>query len=381
MGKLVEGLQPADLHRMLGTLLRHLDELARSAFPRLRLEMALLEICEQGPTLPIADLLDAVQNARQVSLDTSKKKTVTPEPTIVISSPEDVPPSAVSTSEPTVAQKPLKGTDVPKTGVTISPEGTVESKLEPAVASRSGPSSAETPAVIDKPKASSAGSKEVIPPTKNIVAKTDNKGASFKKRPSKRSGGYDDFSAPPPKPWADEKCPKLDVKPRRPGASAIHGDADATVAKRTEADKTYSVSEFLSKGETAQERYGALLSVLKSLDTFLASELEQNSHIITFDDGGAQIAIEGTESSLIERASSRLHQIFGTAEGETSGFSWVRCEGGDGRLSTETIFEERQRHAAELLAKRKHDAEDHEAIRLAKQILGGQIVDVLPRDQ
>ena len=76
MSELVEDLQPADLHRMLGTLLRHIDELARSVFPRLRLEMALLEICEQGPTLPIAELLDAVQNARALPMGDSKKKTV-----------------------------------------------------------------------------------------------------------------------------------------------------------------------------------------------------------------------------------------------------------------------------------------------------------------
>ena len=141
------------------------------------------------------------------------------------------------------------------------------------------------------------------------------------------------------------------------------------------------MAEFVSKGETAQERYRQLLLVLKSMDTFLASELEQNSHIITFDEAGAQIAIEGSEASLIARASLGLHQIFGTSEGEESGFTWVRCEVDDGRLSTETIFEERQRHAAELLAKRKYDAEDHQAIRLAKQILGGQVLDVLPREQ
>ena len=80
MSELVEDLQPADLHRMLGTLLRHIDELARSVFPRLRLEMALLEICEQGPTLPIAELLDAVQNARSLPMVDSKKKTVAVEP-------------------------------------------------------------------------------------------------------------------------------------------------------------------------------------------------------------------------------------------------------------------------------------------------------------
>ena len=57
---LVRELEPADLHRMLGTVIRHVDDMSRSSFPKLRLEMALLEVCEQGPTLPIVDLLDAL---------------------------------------------------------------------------------------------------------------------------------------------------------------------------------------------------------------------------------------------------------------------------------------------------------------------------------
>ena len=44
---LVRELEPADLHRMLGTVIRHVDDMSRSSFPKLRLEMALLEVCEQ----------------------------------------------------------------------------------------------------------------------------------------------------------------------------------------------------------------------------------------------------------------------------------------------------------------------------------------------
>ena len=80
MRALVEELNPADLHRMLGSLLRHVDELSRSAFPRLRLEMALLEICQQGPTVPIADLLSAVENARSSTSTVAKKKTEQTDP-------------------------------------------------------------------------------------------------------------------------------------------------------------------------------------------------------------------------------------------------------------------------------------------------------------
>ena len=102
---------------------------------------------------------------------------------------------------------------------------------------------------------------------------------------------------------------------------------------------------------------------------FSGGELEQNSHIVCFDAGGAQIAIEGSESSLIARASIALHQLFGTSEDDDSAFRWVRCETDDGRL-TGTIFEERQREAARY--SRKTGCRSHDAIRLAKQILGAK---------
>jgi DNA polymerase-3 subunit gamma/tau len=74
MANLVRELEPADLHRMLGSMLRHVDEMNRSAFPKLRLEMALLEICEQGATLPIADLIDAIDQLGSAASGAAKKK-------------------------------------------------------------------------------------------------------------------------------------------------------------------------------------------------------------------------------------------------------------------------------------------------------------------
>ena len=52
MSSLIESLTPSDLQRILGTLLRHFDEMSQSSFPKVRLELALLEVCEQGRTLP-----------------------------------------------------------------------------------------------------------------------------------------------------------------------------------------------------------------------------------------------------------------------------------------------------------------------------------------
>ena len=57
----ISSVQPARLHRMLSTLLKGAEEVSRSAFPKLALEMLLLRLCQQGSTLPIAEVLAGIE--------------------------------------------------------------------------------------------------------------------------------------------------------------------------------------------------------------------------------------------------------------------------------------------------------------------------------
>ena len=57
----IASVQPARLHRMLSTLLKGAEEVSRSAFPKLALEMLLLRLCQQGSTLPIAEVLAGIE--------------------------------------------------------------------------------------------------------------------------------------------------------------------------------------------------------------------------------------------------------------------------------------------------------------------------------
>ena len=220
--------------------------------------------------------------------------------------------------------------------------------------------------VEDRPPMSTADISKSKP---NKPQESEQKSSAFKKRPSKRSGGYDDFSGAPPIAWTEAECPNLEVKPRKRGALGDSGLSDS---------RTFDLSQFVLAGETDQERYRELLLAVKSIDTFLASELEQNSHIITLNEQGVEIAIEHSENSLIERANERFARMFG---GMATLIQWTRCDQSDDRLSQETIYEERKRHAEQALARRKEDAESHEAVRLTKEILGGQVLDVLPRER
>ena len=57
----VEGIQPARLHRFFNLLLSGAEEISRSSFPKLSLEMLVLRLCQQGTTLPIADVLEGLE--------------------------------------------------------------------------------------------------------------------------------------------------------------------------------------------------------------------------------------------------------------------------------------------------------------------------------
>ena len=72
---------------------------------------------------------------------------------------------------------------------------------------------------------------------------------------------------------------------------------------------TASLSDFCIEGGSAVERYGKLLASLRKIDTFLASDLEQNSHAVRFDSEQVEIAIEQSETELVRRATEALTRL------------------------------------------------------------------------
>ncbi len=58
--ELVRDVPPAGLHRLFNALLQGAEEIARSQFPKLLFEMTLLRLCEQGPTMPLSQVLDGL---------------------------------------------------------------------------------------------------------------------------------------------------------------------------------------------------------------------------------------------------------------------------------------------------------------------------------
>ncbi|MFN3198562.1 MAG: DNA polymerase III subunit gamma/tau [Bradymonadia bacterium] len=61
MRQLVGEIDPARIHRLFNALLKGAEEISRSPYPKLVLEMTTLRICHQGATLPLADVLKGLE--------------------------------------------------------------------------------------------------------------------------------------------------------------------------------------------------------------------------------------------------------------------------------------------------------------------------------
>ena len=61
LSRKVSDIEPGRLHRMLSTLLAGAEEVSRSSFPKLAFEMVLLRMCQQGSTLPLAEVLSGLE--------------------------------------------------------------------------------------------------------------------------------------------------------------------------------------------------------------------------------------------------------------------------------------------------------------------------------
>ncbi len=266
MSNQVKDIDPARLHRLFGAFMKGAEEVARSPFPKLALEMTLLRLCNQGATLPLADVLEGLNRLEQ-RLDsgesiqeegvpgktegsptvkseprqsagsdpnpTFKPTTKAPTSTETSALPVDrasarsIPSAEGSTQAAVQSAPPADITpDSSETDVSVVPiaepdglkppwEPTVGTADEPSAdatarghsegAQQASPAKAEEPAKVDAPA-------KVDTPAKPRPKEQPKVASGYKKRPT--DGDYDDFSAEPVPPLPPEQLPDIKVKPR-----------------------------------------------------------------------------------------------------------------------------------------------------------------------
>ena len=121
------------------------------------------------------------------------------------------------------------------------------------------------------------------------------------------------------------------------------------------------------------------MASLRKIDTFLASDLEQNRHAVRFDSEQVEIAIEQSETELVRRATEALTRLLGLMDPLNHKFFGPIVTGKMTVSPMKVFMTVGKKSFAALLKQRKVSAEEHESVRLAKDLLGGQVLDVLPR--
>ncbi|MEE2788691.1 MAG: DNA polymerase III subunit gamma/tau [Myxococcota bacterium] len=256
----VSEFTPAALHRMLNLIMKGADEVSRSSYPRISLEMTLLALCHQGITLPISEVLTKLDRLSRGlpahSVDPSESPDAQPDVSHVLS-PKDAANVGDATTEAEEVTDVSAGMTEPshttqsssattnREAQNVSPadyppweQGPTSAPTGPPAAAPDRPSShtAGQPAKPPEPE-STAGSTDSqpvdvqrpteAPPSPSHSAKTtadsaqtDASTGGLKNRPSDEN--YDDFSATPPSIHDRRPIRPLAVKPRI--AWAIHTD-------------------------------------------------------------------------------------------------------------------------------------------------------------
>ncbi|MGC6416083.1 MAG: DNA polymerase III subunit gamma/tau [Bradymonadia bacterium] len=245
----ISSVQPARLHRMLSTLLKGAEEVSRSAFPKLALEMLLLRLCQQGSTLPIAEVLAGIERletrlrdvpdvdpspveapevqSREVT-QASAAKAVVEQGSLRPESAPGVPQgtveiaSNISQSEHTRPPWEPSGLSTPSNDQNTNEaqsdasaahpdsdstqsDGSVVTPQEQRQQDNPSVVESEQPAVVSSPQSPDAAQSQ----------NESNRGSGLKSRPD-GEGEYDDLSGGPPTPIPISQLRPLAVKPRTP---------------------------------------------------------------------------------------------------------------------------------------------------------------------
>jgi hypothetical protein len=128
---------------------------------------------------------------------------------------------------------------------------------------------------------------------------------------------------------------------------------------------------------SADARFAHVLGVLARTDRFLATSLEHDARLVSFDDEMLSLVVPESESELADRARVRLADVAELAMGHPVRIQLDVAAHGDRRLVPETLYAQRQRLAEEERHRRREAARRHPGIVCAVDILGARIVDIV----
>ncbi len=377
MAELVRDVHPARIHRLFNALLQGADEISRSPYPKLVLEMSLLRLCHQGATLPLAEVLEGLARLEAKFEDGGGGS-----------------PSAPTGAGPTVTPRAAspEGAAAPPT----PSGGDRSSATEPAPRLAPAPPEAPSPITAPTPPTFAAPTPPAPPPvpaTAPVVASAAV--ALVEHRPATAAPPVIDFSAastgfdvpPPPLPpgqaaiaralgliGADDTVVEAAAPPRPAPAPPV----TPVAAPSTPAVEVVLVEPPAPPAEASGDvgAFERLLARVREGDRFYAALVEHAARLVHLGDDALVVAVPEREVAQVR---AEAHQIEATAVavlGRPVSFRVEPCADGDPRLAVETLAERRERLRRELEAARREAARQDPVVQEIVSALGAEIVGV-----
>jgi DNA polymerase-3 subunit gamma/tau len=375
MADLIRDQPPARLHRLFSAMMQGADEIGRSPFPKLALEMVLLRLCEQGSTLPLGDVLQGLARLEARLAGGGGDDGGGGFPTAGGPVASGFPGSAKApTAPPTGPRAEAPPPLVPRT--TEAPLATAAAPARPL--STLGAAAAllvDGNAAVEAAPAQRPGLEPA--PALRPVTEPD-----AEPPPAPESA----FSAPPVR----SDVPACVDPEQSPSGAGCVGGAYTSVPPpglrfEDEASASTSVPSEdatpidLFDGAPPAHHFETWVANIRKVDSFLGAELELGARLLAFDDEKVVLALPENTHGEVVPATPLLEQILRRSTGRSQRLELLRCTERDENLTGETIYARRQRLQSEHREARIQAARRDPAVLMAVDVLGASIERVVAR--
>ena len=396
MRSLVTDVDPARIHRLFNAVLAGAEDVARSPYPKLVLEMTLMRLCHQGATLPLSDILDGIARL-EARLDDTGSEVMDPRWLPGVGAPE----SALS-PEPA----PLPGP-----GLKPEPELVATAHVAPSSLAQlpTSPESAAEPASSSPlTLVTTAAETQQTPPLdhQHIVAASASPGSPKTNVTEVEEGSMplasrSEAVAPIAGPVVNPEeapasrtlaafssvigLPGLENASTPDGRGCVGAPLETTPTPLpTFDDELDGFPVAFDRLEIADDRapmemFAELVEQLRKRDGFVATEVEQSARLLRFDRDSLGIAVPEEGWHDLRDGLERLREVVWATVGEGCVVDVRPCPNGDDNLAGETLRQRAQRLTGEKREARRVRARQDPNVRAAVEILDAEIVDILPR--
>ena len=356
--ELVRDQPPARLHRLFSAMMQGAEEIGRSSFPKLMLEMVLLRLCEQGPTLPLGEVLQGLARLEQRLADGGG-----PQP-------------------PTGSGGPLPPGSGYPAPTPSRPAGPPAPAPAPRAEIAAPPPAAEAPRPRSMFSDASAMLASGVVPLPSVAAPAPEPAPA---RPE----------PPPPPPVRTNAASCVDPTQEPTGAGCVGGaftsvpppesvrlDAhvdDTSPSEDPPIDETIPTPIDLFDGRDPMEHLDTYIVNVRKVESFLGAELELAARLLAFDGEKLVLALPEAAWQECHPAQALLEQVLRRSTGRTPRVDLLRCTGRDENLAGETIYARRQRLQNERRDARIQAARLDPAVLTAIDVLGARIDRVVAR--